>query len=430
MKKVKSINTLEEALEFFLMRGNSIKEKITSPRESIFLSEKINAGLYKRFIKLCKNMLIISRYETYIKISDKSSSLALLVPYCSDLYEWIVFQALEWLTVKNILAVITAIGLVSAIIGYAAIGIYLHNLHLSFLLPNVFEHISSGVFVWGLMMPLLLIMFLIVLFIFCSYLSFELYKLSPVKSLKGVLLAFYIPLLIVGYMPFIIMCLKLYLHVVLGTNVLVLAFLFILPFFQYLYEVEGSRGFFIRFRKGKFFLAFFLNLFFLSYICFLGVLAMSTEGLKNNGYFVSFLLYIFPAFAPFSIILLNNEMVIGSVRPDITNRVLKLILCFSFIATVGVFVWIGFGIFDSVSNTKLGKYYQNLYVTPGLAQYGGIINQLDYDKRNNQIRPWIVLQTDNRIAFSKNKTDKIIYVFNKSPYRLLFIAKKGGAHKK
>lgn len=109
-------------------------------------------------------------------------------------------------------------------------------------------------------------------------------------------------------------------------------------------------------------------------------------------------------------------------KSEIKNKYLRLLasgpsILFIIISAIFIF-WIQTKI-DIISSWHLGNYNQSLMVDEYLLKYRSTLEQLNYNPKQQNIQPWVILQTDKVLVVAKDKNSKKLFYFRKYPYSLI-----------
>ena len=77
-----------------------------------------------------------------------------------------------------------------------------------------------------------------------------------------------------------------------------------------------------------------------------------------------------------------------------------------------------FMLVNPVKDSGLGGYTSPFYIDERWQHYPKIIEKLHYDKTDNEIHPWVVLNTQSFLVLAADEKSKTLYKFHLKPFYL------------
>lgn len=419
MDNQNTLSTMQELLENFICKGNSIKDKIIAEKDIYTFSKPLSKTEYEELCTYQDRGFKLENVQNYIKITTENSNLAIFVPYFPYVIDSLKFNASK----LNALNVSTILSLASFIVlglGYENFSSYFAKFGITSLLPNILSNTPSALLVFGTITPFLMSISILTLLVCANFANAELYKFATTKSFKNVFYSSYIPLMTIGlifpafsligffYTPFS----SISINIPLNLSLIIGCIINYLP-------IKNKKTDGIIALNYSIYLTLSFNI--LITITYAALLKFFQF---NNNFWFGFGIFLLIAFiAPLSTMLfITNE----NLNPDslqIKNITIRKIFSsasiLSFILTLTLLVLAFFKFVNVFSVTGIGNYYDNIYVDKGLSKYKDILENLNYNEKTNEITPWVVVKTPHIIVMSKSKNSQLLYEFRRYPYELV-----------
>lgn len=418
-----SITTMQELLNNLIRSGNKLKEKIIGEKEIYIFSQPISKNKYEKLCAFEEKAFNIEKNENSLQISSPSSKITIFVPYFTDGSDRIIYFVKN-IKIHAILPVFTIISIFALGLSYLKLSAAFSHLGILNLLPTFLSSTSKSLLIFGAIMPYLMSLIVLGVMCFINFMNLKLYHLIQPTKFKNFFCSFYLPFFLIGViLP--LMTTWVYLSKISPENPLCQILMIIIPIFTIILFTILN---FLRIKDKKVNKIISLNYSLFSISAFYLLMLLSYNAASkimesNQNFWIIFgisLLIIF--FMPLSALMFTLLSRYSHSSPtSVKEEMLTRLSIFSALAILILTMVVVFQSMTIFKVTGIGEHYETIYVNKDLSQYKNIINNLNYDKKTNEIKSWVILQTPSLIVISKSKDNQPLYVFRRFPYELISI---------